>query len=351
MKVLLVLITFLLSINIYSLPRKRGVGTIVVLEAPVFSAPSREAKLLQLVRKGQDIYIHPRHFLGGNYERNYLNYDKLPIDNPEVSPEGEEFYETTDKNGNSGYIPKRFVKLVFQDDREFSQNISPFRENDPTDYRLEEPLPDTYPLISRKRRRAFFTVGVGPDLKSSYEYPSFIEKESYSERYALNVAYLFKANWDKFDRFYFGGNFHLWTSQSKFVLSDGIDATELKGQVGLGPMISYDFWRTENWRLSSAFSVSLNFNRIIATQDEFVDTGFEERSFSGFSVSPRITTYFQKRRFIENSDFVFGIDYQAYLPHTLQAGGNPVTDFWTGNTYSVPFSGHWTFNVGIQAYY
>tara|TARA_R110002072_G_scaffold1989_5_gene16613 strand:+ start:66117 stop:67142 length:1026 start_codon:yes stop_codon:yes gene_type:complete len=338
---------------LFALPKRTAKGVIIVLEAPIFSAPNRESKLLDLARKGQSIYIHPRHLLGSSYDRNYLDYNQLAIDNPEVGLEGEEFYETMDKNGNSGYVPKKFVKVVFQDDREFTQNISPF-ENDPTDYRLEEPLPDTYPLTKKERRRAYFTFGSGPDLKANYPYSSALVKESFSNRYALNLAYLFKADWDKNDRFYFGINIHAWSSQAKFTLIDSISATETKGQLAIGPMISYDFWRNMDWRFSASGALSLNYNRVLIALKDPVDENFEERAFRGLSISPKISTFIQKRNFIKDVDFIFGMDYQAYLPHKLQSNTpRTIPEIWssTSDSWDVPFSGHWTFNVGFQSNY
>jgi len=250
---------------------------------------------------------------------------------------------------------KYYVKLITNDRREFSQNISPF-DPDPNDYRLEEPLPEKYPLVKKEKYRAVISASAGPDLRSNYNYNEVLEKEDFSNRYGFNLSYGRKADWDKKDRFYFGGIFHGWTSLAKFELFDGRRAKEIKSQLGIGPFVSYDVWRSTDSTVSVLGSVSLNYTRNTVEQVDF--NGFEEqRLFSSVALSPRVASFYQLKTAIPNLDFVAGMDIQFYLPQNLRSSTeSTLSGFWNEqgseqDTVYIPFTAHWSAFIGIQSRY
>lgn len=351
MRLNLIILFFILS-NTFA-----GEGIVTTLEAPLLSDRSIDAKVVQTARKGDKIYIHDKYFINGPLDVVYRADDKQ--DTKELSRledgEGyERFYETIDRNGNTAYISRYFVKLITGDIREFSQNITPFNP-DPNDYRPEEPLPEGYPIVKKERYRARLSFMAGPDLKSNYNYNILLSEEQFSNRYGFDLSYGRKAAWDKEDRFYFGGVFQGWTSQAKFVLFDDRKATENKSQIGIGPYLSYDPWRQKDMTLTLQGSLLVTFNRNSITQKD-TDGFDEERIFSAFTVSPRLSSFIQVKTKSLGVDFVAGLDMQFYLPHNLKSNKQPQTGFWNDyqssqDTVYVPFTAHWSAFIGVQTRY
>jgi hypothetical protein len=334
-----------------------GYGIVTTLEAPILNGISLDSKVIMTARKGQKIYIHDKYFINGPLEVVYRADDKQKSD--ELSRlEGENgyerFYETVDKNGNTAYISRYFVKLITNDTREFTQHITPF-EPDPNDYRPEEPLPKNYPLTSPIRNRARLTFLMGPDIKSNYNYNSILEEEDFSNRYGFELSYGSKANWDSQDRFYFGGLLQGWTSQAKFRLFDERTTTENKAQLAVGPYISYDPWRSRFVNFTIQASLLVSYTRF-AIQQRDLDGFDEERIFSSLSVSPKASSFFQFQTDDQDLDIVAGIDLQFYMPHNLRSSKQPETNFWNDyqsaqDTVYVPLTAHWSFFLGIQSRY
>lgn len=333
-----------------------GYGIVTTLEAPIVRDISIDAPVVMTARKGDKIYIHEKYFINGPLDVVYQADDKQTAADLAVENEQgyEKFYETIDKNGNTAYISRYYVKLITQDIREFSQAVTPF-DPDPNDYRIAEPLPDNYPFGELKTSRATLSFQVGPDLKSNYNYNRVVTEESYTNRYGVQVAYGRKANWDEENRFYFGGLFHAWTSGASFTLFDDRKTTESRSQLALGPYISYDSWRSQGKRLTLQGSLLVNYTRNIVKQED-ISAFQEERIFKGFSMSPKISSFFQMETNTPDVEFIAGMDVQFYMPQNLKSSKEPETDFWndfnsgTDSIY-IPFSAHWSVFVGIQTSY
>lgn len=106
------------------------------------------------MRKGDIIYVNYEHFRDGQAP------PLPPSENPTLDEIYSSFYKSIDRNGNTVYIPQQYVKLIYKDEREFDSNVSPFKY-DPTDYRIIEPISDTYPFIPPNDYRIIAGVGVG----------------------------------------------------------------------------------------------------------------------------------------------------------------------------------------------
>ena len=332
-----------------------GKGIVLVLEAPLLRKPHIKSKVVQRLRKGQKIYIHDKHFFPGPFQSiPYSAADLEKIKWLETDPHPH-FYLSMDKVGNDAYIPKEYIKLITGDEREFSQRITPFQP-DPTDYRIEEPLPEGYPLNPKHYYRGQFSFLIGPPLKGNYLYPQSILKEDLSTRKGFSFSYTHKISWDHLNRFYFGGNFHLWTSRALFTLFDFTQTQEARGQLGLGPYLSYDAWRSDDYQLTLQGTLSLNWNRIIVSQNAD-DGAFEERSFSGFSLTPRLGSFFQKRNIWPKLDLLLGLELQLHPPSSLKSS-TPVeiSPLWqeagaSKDVFNIAFGASWTFFFGFQSQY
>jgi hypothetical protein len=343
------LILFSLSFSILA-----GQGIITTLEAPIFHKQSIDSTVIQYARKGQTIYIHNKHFVDGPLDVIYDESDNF-VANRDSIIDYEDYYETKDNNGQKAYISKYYVKLITHDEREFTQNITPF-DPDPNDYRLEEPLPENYPLVKKNKYRATMSFSAGPDIRSNYNYNEVLEREDFSNRYGFNLSYGRKANWDKKDRFYFGGILHGWTALSKFELFDDRRTKEIKSQIGVGPFVSYDIWRNSDSTVTALGSISLNYTRNVVEQAS-LDGLEEQRIFSSLSFSPRIASFYQLKTNIPGVDFIAGFDMQFYLPQELRSSKQAeLSAFWNEqgsnqDTVYIPFTAHWSAFIGIQSRY
>jgi hypothetical protein len=338
-----------------SLSLQAGQGIITSLEAPLLSEPKINSQVRQLIRKGEKVYIHDKHFKNGPLEVNYDQDAKEISSLINLNDSGEGFYQTKDRNGMTAYISNRYVKLITKDIREFSQHITPYKP-DPNDYRIEEPLPEHYPLINKNMYRAAFNFSVGPDLKNNYNYNSVLAEEDFSNQYGFELKYSRKAGWDKENRFYFGGMLRGWTAKSRFKLyNDERTATEDKSLLGLGPFISYDPWRNKKFAITFSGGVLINLERNLVTQNYF--GGEEQRLFSGISFTPLFSTFAQIHTKVPDLDFIIGLQTQFNLPHTLKSDKEPsLSSAWrTFNTSNDQiennFSANWSIITGIQSYY
>jgi len=178
-KYFLGLSTFLaLSIN----PASAYDGIIIVLEAPLLKSPSMRSTVLQVIRKGEKVYV-PREYA-------------TPGDMPEFIP-------TFDRAGNRAYVPSRYVKVVTGTTAENHQSIR-YAGNDPTDYRIEEPIPKTYPFEDRNFLRASAAFIVGNNTTAAYGYNSPFNSQEFRADMGGRIAITRKVAFDKYDRFYFG---------------------------------------------------------------------------------------------------------------------------------------------------
>ena len=156
----------ILLLSFFTLKSFAGVGIVTTLEAPIVRSLEVDSPTVMTKRKGEKIYIHDRYFKNGPNEIIFVQDDETKeasFSQMENDEGYEKFYETIDKNGQKAYISRYYVKLITHDAREFTQNITPFVP-DPNDYRLEEPLPEGYPIRKPEMGRARVSFSFGPDL-------------------------------------------------------------------------------------------------------------------------------------------------------------------------------------------
>ncbi len=325
-------------------------GIVVVHEAPIHLAESSETPVIQTIRKGEDLVIHDRHFGTTVFENTKDQQGRrlLYLADEDTS---RGFYEVKTASGQSGYILKKYVKPVYKDPREFSDPM-PRYNPDHKDYRIAEPLPTGYPLYDLEKRRALLTANLGPSRHILYPYPDRVVKETSSSLKGFNIYYLGKASFDNTNRLYFGANFSLLGSDNEVQMEAGRFSKESSLQMGIGPYLSYDPYRTDKYALTIGGGFNANYHRYFVSQGD--GDGSEERMFSGLSLTPKVTTTFQVKSAFKDVDFVLGADALFNLPFSLKSNSEvQIPEWWQGaqDEITYPLGASLTFFIGIQGNY
>lgn len=291
-KYFLTLFTFLM-ISIDTSTASNGI--IIVLEAPLLKSPSLNSPVLQVIRKGEKIYI-PNEFA-------------TPSEMPEFIP-------TFDRAGNRAYVPSRYVKVIAGTNVENLQPIS-YAGHDPTDYRLEEPIPKSYPFEDRNFLRVSASVMIGNNATTAYEYNSPFNTQEFSAELGARLAITRKVTFDKYDRFYFGMIGLITTAKNMTKFKNDALAQENRSVIRGGPWLTYDVFKNEKYRLSLGTGFTFNFHRSSLSVDKTIES--EERLFSGYSISPMTSTTIQISDVLPNTDFLAGVDFSLFLPYSVKS--------------------------------
>ena len=274
---------------------------ISVLEAPLFQKPNQNSKIVQYLRRGEEIKIYPK-------------------------KEKKFFWKTIDKNGNDSFILDSHIQVYFNDKREFSFK----KRKDNTDYRLEEPLPNKYPFSDDITQRGIFLVGLASPIKGHYPYTKPIAEESFGNHFEMDLIYSKKVEIDKFERSQFGTIFNIGYSSSKFKTSDKYASNEFNWELGLGPYISYDALRNKSINLSFAFALSIGYiQRVVSISDKNIKDNV--RPFTGFNIEPRIMVNYTKKNFFKSLNWVISGQLKTKLPFSLTSSSLPeeFTSLWS----------------------
>lgn len=329
-----------------------GKAIITVLEAPLLQQPDKHSRVLQLIRKGEKIYIHQGQ-LGMSPDNVNYNVNRLGFVQEENKDESL-FYKTVTRDGMDAYIPKKYVKVLYNDSRELNYRSS-ISEHDETDYRIEEPLPAGYPILEEDHAKLLVLYGAGPSNKSGYIYDQNYDFESYSSRQGLTITYTRKVSFDKTDRFYFGGEFQMYSQNAEFLFLDDRLIKENHSELGVGPFISFDVFRNDNYKITFAGALIVNYHRSLVSQRSVDGSQSEERLFTGYSFTPKMASYFIWRDMMPriSLDFVVGAEafYRpAYTVSTLTEA--EISSFWSdSDQLSFKTSGLYSLYAGVQINY
>lgn len=172
------------------------------------------------------------------------------------------------------------------------------------------------------------SLAMGSNPKSPYQYEGNVSSQNYSMDYGLKISYQKKLDFDQVDRLYYG----LFTSFSsvtnKIRFSSGDSSTENRGIIRLGPIMSFDFYKTTDHLLNLGTGFTWNLHRSTLEVD-VNNFGEEEILFTGFSLSPFVQSMFAFRDIYPNLDFTLGSEVNFYLPHTQKASSVPeFTQYW-----------------------
>ncbi|MFA6238907.1 MAG: hypothetical protein WC635_16335 [Bacteriovorax sp.] len=272
-------------------------GIIIVLEAPLLKEPSLNSVVLQTLRKGSRVYVP-------NEIGNLLSQD-------EPMPE---FIQTYDRVGNIAYIPTRYIKLITHEVSENKMPIS-YQGADPTDYRLEEPIPSTYPFDDNSYIRASLSYSIANNIKSPYDYDSHFSEQTFPNETGVKLVLSRRVEFDNYDRYYFGFVGAINTTNNETLFLNGNVAQENRSVIKLGPILTFDAYKAEKLRLTIGTGFTYNYHKSLMTVRDGLANS-EQRIFSGYSLSPFTNTMLQFVNVFPHTDFIMGADLNLYLPHT-----------------------------------
>lgn len=337
-------------------------GMIVVLEAPMFRRPDISSDVVQYTRKGQRIYIHPavvvdrRKFSDvpwndAAYKKKLAEDDPMPISKDIADyHDGMDFILTKDKQGRDAWMLREHVHIFYEDQREHAQK-DPYP--DPTDYRLLEPLPDTYPIARDELLRGSLALSLGSPYIRTYPYNEKIKAEAVGSQYEVHGQLTRRLKVDEAGRWYGGGMFTVRTSMSRYTLETR-RAEERWTRLGAGGLMTMDAWRTDKQRitLTGALIVYPYSQASIAQSEDGVE---ENRNFWGWNFGGRMGAQWQRLRVIGELDLVLGLWGELESPMRMQAKTSTNRREWWGGSKSDTFNPNATFTfagiVGFQSTY
>lgn len=304
---------------------------VIVLEAPLLKEPKLNSTVYQVLRKGNHLFV----------PNELADLDALP-----------EFIQTYDRVGNIAYIPTKYIKIITNNLDEEKMPIT-YKKNDPTDYRIEEEIPNTYPFDNTSYLRANLAFTSGNNMQNPYGYNSSFSKQIYSSTTGARLTVTRKIVFDKYDRYYFGLYGTVMSANNKIQFKNSNEAVENRSILRLGPVITFDAFKTSQLRFTvgTGFTYNLHKSSIrMASNEES-----EERLFSGYSLSPIANSYLQIVDVLPNTDLITGLDLAFFLPHT-QTTADEVTipELWgteTPNQIIAGFKPQLSLFLGIQVKY
>jgi hypothetical protein len=269
-------------------------AVVIVFEAPLLKKADYKSKVVATLRKGEHLFVP-------NTE---ADLEPLP-----------EFISTFDKSGSELFVPSQYIKIVYNDSREENSPIA-FKGKDPTDYRIEEPIPKTYPYSDINFLRAGVAYTMGTNMKSPYEYNSPLREQRYSTEQGARLTLMRKLDIDKADRYYFGLFSAVNTVNNTITFKNSVTvASENRSTIRVGPVFSYDVYKTYLMRVTMLTGFTYNYHK--STIDSRGDLqAYEQRIFSGYSFSPMAELSFTKTEILPVTDVIGGMNLSMYLPHS-----------------------------------
>lgn len=338
-----------------------GDAVIAVLESPIFSKPSTNSKILQYKRKGDKVYIHQIYFRQDAFEdeeiisqkelqeseKNYnKNYPDQYFSNKNHDMNSK-FYKTLTRSGREGYILKDHVFLYFNDKRELSQTSL---ERDKTDYRIEEPLPKAYPLITPTGYRGKVLFSLSTPTDQPYAYSENIRDTGFNFNKEANFIWAKQVSYDISRRFFFGGEFNIMSGQV-FYTTSNIEATENQVRIGIGPYLSYDVFRHKRHILNIQGSLVFNFYDSKEVKQNFKDTNSSSSAtYLSRYFTPKIgMSYHLNDAFVE-LDLIIGLKAQLHSSRTYKLIQNSDEEIWKQN-FDTQFNLEQSYFLGLQTSY
>ncbi len=348
---------FLLSTTLWA-----GEGMIVVLEAPMFRHPDRTSDVVQYTRKGQRIFVHPAVMV------DRARYNDIPFSDKALKEkladgdpmaiskdvadyhDGMDFILTKDKQGRDAWMLREHVHVFYEDQRERAQK-DPYP--DPTDYRLLEPLPDTFPIVRQERLRGGFSLSLGSPYSRNYPYNQKIKAEAAGYQLEAHGQMTRQLQIGGRGRWYGGGMVTVRTTQSRYTLETR-RAAEQWTRLGAGGLLTMDAWRSDTQRITlTGALIAYPYSQANISQS---DDGVEEnRNFWGWNFGARTGAQWQRVRILAELDLVMGVWAELESPMRMQAKTSTNRPEWWGGSKSDTFNPNATFTfagiVGLQSTY
>lgn len=346
----------------------RNQGEVTVLEAPVFRDKDINSKVIFYFRKGDVINIHPAEFTQNRYQ-NLIGIDDKEVEKYKEQyikdfpdkffdeehevyyPEpGSKYYKVLLKSGRTGWILKEHIFRLTADKRELNEVVI---DKDNTDYRIEEPLPEGFPLLRDTGYRGIFNFGLGTARTPNYPFTENVDQSAYGFSKTFDFYFMRKVKYDNDNRFYFGGLISLLSYSNTYELRTRT-ATEDYTNLSIGPTILYDLWKTEEHILSLVGGIQFNFvNFARIKQKDEENRISEEREFNSYFFTPRFSLIYSNRGLLKPFDFVMGTNIMIDLKHNYSSttGGARNQDWWQGNDYERATNVQTNYFLGLQTNY
>jgi hypothetical protein len=306
-------------------------AVVIVLEAPLLKEAKFSSTVLQTLRKGSRVYV------------------PTEIGNEESLPE---FVQTFDRVGNIAYIPSKYIKLISNDHREEKTPVS--LAHDPTDYRLEEPISSTYPFDDTSFLRASLSLQMAPSAESSFAYNSPYNSQSFTPEAGLKLNVTRKVSFDRYDRYYFGLTGAIISSSNSINFNNGSVAKESRSVLKLGPLITYDAYKTHRFRFTLGTGFTYDYHKS-AIKMVGTSGSSEERFFSGYSLSPFASMMAQMTEVFPNTDLLAGADLNMHLGYKQKSNAAiAVPELWStedNGEITTGFKPQAAFLLGVQVRY
>jgi len=335
-------------------------AVVTVLETPLLKSNNYQAKVVQYLRKGDVIKVHPSLNNNLSYEHLAPSAEKQAKIKKELDQANgwkedplfpgkgtsatteDEFIPTLDRQGNVVYVIRDHLYFYYTNPKELEQaQIT----KDPTDYRLLEPLPKKYPLYTPSGYRGQFLFGVTQPYYESYPYRSSVKTKGYTSPIDINMSLLRQTPDDKYDRFYLGWTFNIRAFTNSYTLFNGVEAKEQGIKLGIGPHISYDAYKEVKNRISLYGTINFNFfNQLNISQQK--DSIQEQRNYRALSLSPRIGFQYHRKQILEDVDFVLGTSMEMEPATTFRSNSAANRDDWWLSRGSDKFNVRTTFTLG-----
>jgi hypothetical protein len=328
----------------------------------MFRKPDISAEVVQYTRKGQRIYIHPAVVVDRSkfanvplnekaYKKKLAEDNAMPISEDVANyHDGMDFILTKDKQGRDAWMLREHVHVFYEDQREHAQK-DPYP--DPTDYRLLEPLPETYPLVRNELLRGGLAFSMGSPYVRTYPYNEKIKAEATGNQLEVHGQLSRQLKFDERGRWFGGGMFTVRTSQNRYTLETR-RSDEQWTRIGGGGHMTYDAWRTDDQRITLTGSLIVYpFSQASISQSM---GGVEEsRNFTGWNLGGRTGAQWQYLRLIGELDFVLGVWGELESPMQMQAKTSTNRPQWWAAGKSDTFNANATFTfagiVGFQSTY
>ena len=335
-------------------------AVITVLETPLLKSKSYDAPVVQYLRRGDVIKVHPS--LNNNTDYDHLapppeklaklkkmldespewNQDPLFKGQPTKANIEDEFIPTLDREGNTAYVIRDHLYIYFTRPKEFDQATW---SNDPTDYRLQEPLPKKYPLYAINGYRGQVTLGITQPYYESYPYRYDVKTKGYTSPVDVNMSYLRRISEDKYDRFYFGGTLNIRSFSNTYLLFNEVNTKEQGFKMGIGPYFSYDTFKGVKNRINlyGSFNIYL-LNQLNIAQKKGANE--EQRNYRAISVAPRIGIQYHRKEVFEEIDFVIGTSIEMEPGTTFRTSSKANKENWWTRSGSDKFKTRTTYALG-----
>ncbi|MBP5296791.1 MAG: hypothetical protein J6Y94_05615 [Bacteriovoracaceae bacterium] len=339
-------------------------GLVIVLNAPLYQGPDVKSKTVGFVRQGSKIFIVDEDLdalaRSPAEEENEVStsndvdvyVDEQTSEDPlNIEKEGQlyapqDFYRTWDKLGRVAYIPKRYLKIIFNDERENGQPIT--LPSDETDYRLNDVLPPDYPLHRRHQHQFVVSFRTGLPITQHYAYPALVLERHQTWRQGMQFHWGTTLPFEQGYRRYFGLRFSYWGQSSRYLLANDVTAKESISFVGLGPYFAYTPFRRDDYNLEIQFSINLHLARSLIHQEQGRD--YDERAFIGLPLSTALNIQWSMTNLLRWIDVVAAVEGEYFFGAHLKPTDKAYTPEWWENSphhHRLDAHGQWAVLIGV----